>query len=99
MASKIASGRLLLIENKLDEAAAEYDVVVAMKPEGSGEESQRQEALLGKAQILIPHKKFDDSLTLLVEAIKNAARAASTGNDEPRLGRGHFPRAMQDHPH
>jgi tetratricopeptide (TPR) repeat protein len=88
MAAKIASGRLLLSENKLDEAAAEYEAVVAMKPEGAVEESQRQEALLGKAQILISQKKFDESLTLLDEVIKNAASDDSKVNAEAFLRKG-----------
>ena len=88
MAAKIASGRLLLHENKLDEAAAEYEAVVAMKPEGSVEESQRQEALLGKAQILIAQRKYDDSLVLLDEVIKNAAGDDSKVNAEAFLRRG-----------
>ncbi len=88
MASKIASGRLLLKENKLDEAAAEYEVVVAMKPEGAVEESQRQEAVLGKARILIAQKKYEDSLKLLDEVIDKAAADDSKVNAEAFLRKG-----------
>ena len=88
MAAKIASGRLLLKENKLDEAAAEYETVVAMKPEGPVEESQRQEAVLGKARIMIAQKKYDDSLKLLDEVIDKAAADDSKVNAEAFLRKG-----------
>jgi tetratricopeptide (TPR) repeat protein len=88
MAAKIASGRLLLNENKLDEAAAEYETVVAMKPEGPVEESQRQEAVLGKARILIAQKKYEDSLKLLDEVIDKAAADDSKVNAEAFLRKG-----------
>ena len=88
MAAKIAAGRLLLKENKLDEAAAEYETVVAMKPEGPVEESQRQEAVLGKARIMIAQKKYDDSLKLLDEVIDKAAADDSKVNAEAFLRKG-----------
>lgn len=88
MAAKIASGRLLLKENKLDEAAAEYETVVAMKPEGPVEESQRQEAVLGKARIMIAQKKYEDSLKLLDEVIDKAAGDDSKVNAEAFLRKG-----------
>lgn len=88
MAAKIASGRLLLKENKLDEAAAEYDAVLGMTPEGPVEESQRQEAVLGKARILIAQKKYDDSLKLLDEVIDKAAADDSKVNAEAFLRKG-----------
>jgi tetratricopeptide (TPR) repeat protein len=88
MAARIASGRLLLKENKLDEAAAEYEAVVATKPEGPVEESQRQEAMLGKARIMIAQKKYDESLKLLDEVIKNAPGDDSKVNAEAFLRKG-----------
>lgn len=88
MAARIASGRLLLKENKLDEAAAEYEAVVAMTPEGPVEESQRQEAVLGKARILIAQKKYEDSLKLLDEVIDKAAADDSKVNAEAFLRKG-----------
>jgi tetratricopeptide (TPR) repeat protein len=88
MAAKIASGRLLLKENKLDEAAAEYETVVAMKPEGPVEESQRQEAMLGKSRILSAQKKYEDSLKLLDEVIDKAAADDSKVNAEAFLRKG-----------
>lgn len=73
MAAKIALGRMALAENNLDEAVSQYDAVVSMQPEGPVEESQRQEAVLGKARVLIVQKKYDDALKLLDEVIDKAA--------------------------
>ncbi len=64
MTARIALGRLALAENKIDEAAAEYDAVVGMQADGSVEESLRQEAVLGKARVMIGQKKFDEALKL-----------------------------------
>lgn len=72
MASKIAGGRLLLLENKADEAAAAFDAVVAMKAGSPAEELQRQEAMLGKAKILTTQSKHDDAVKLLEEVIAKA---------------------------
>ncbi len=88
MAAKIASGRLALAENKLDEAAADYDAVVAMTAEGQVEESQRQEAVLGKARIMIIQKKFDDALKLLKEVIDKAPPEDVKVNAEAFLRQG-----------
>ncbi len=96
MAARIASGRLLLKENKLDEAAAEYEAVVAMKPEGPVEESQRQEAMLGKARIMIAQKKYEDALKLLDEVIHNAPGDDSKVNAEAFLRKGDCLREMGD---
>jgi tetratricopeptide (TPR) repeat protein len=88
MAAKIASGRLALAENKLDDAAADYDAVVAMTAEGQVEESQRQEAVLGKARIMIIQKKFDDALKLLKEVIEKAPPEDVKVNAEAFLRQG-----------
>jgi tetratricopeptide (TPR) repeat protein len=88
MASRVAAGRLFLSENKLDEAAAEYEAVVAMQPDGPLEESQRQEAVLGKARVMIAQKKFDESLKLLREVIDKAPAEDVKVNAEAFLRQG-----------
>jgi tetratricopeptide (TPR) repeat protein len=88
MAAKVAGGRLALAENKLDEAAAEYEAVVAMQAEGPVEESQRQEAVLGKARVMILQKKFDDALKLLKEVIDKAPADDYRVNAEAYLRQG-----------
>ncbi len=88
MAAKVASGRLALADNKPDEALAEYDAVVAMQADGPVEESQRQEAVLGKARILIIQKKFDEALKLLDEVIAKAPAEDAKVNAEAFLRQG-----------
>ncbi|MBI3860466.1 MAG: tetratricopeptide repeat protein [Planctomycetia bacterium] len=88
MASRVASGKLLMVENKLDESVAEYDAVIAIKPEGALEESVRQEAVLGKSRIMIVQKKFDDALKLLDEVIKSAPDDDVKVNAEAFLRKG-----------
>lgn len=72
MAAKIASGRMQLLENKPNDAVIDFDAVIGMKADNPAEESQRQEAMLGKAKILTTQSKFDDALKLLAEVIEKA---------------------------
>jgi tetratricopeptide (TPR) repeat protein len=88
MAARIASGKLLLTQNKLDDAAAEYEAVISLKAEGAAEESVRQEAVLGKSRIMIAQKKFDDALKLLEEVIAKAPADDVKVNAEAFLRQG-----------
>jgi tetratricopeptide (TPR) repeat protein len=88
MAARIASGKLLLSQDKLDEAAAEYEAVVSQKVDGAAEESVRQEAVLGKSRIMIAQKKFDDALKLLEEVIAKAPADDVKVNAEAFLRQG-----------
>jgi tetratricopeptide (TPR) repeat protein len=72
IAAKIAIGRLLQADNKSDEALAAFDAVIGQSAEGRLEESQRQEAMLGKSQVLISQKKHDEAQKLLEEVIDKA---------------------------
>lgn len=71
-AARIAIARLMQAENKLDEALAAYEAVVAQSADGGADASQRQEALLGKSRVLISQKKFDEAQKLLQDVIKEA---------------------------
>jgi tetratricopeptide (TPR) repeat protein len=72
LASRISMGKLLLADGKPDEAVAAFDAVISQPVDGSQEESQRQEAVLGKARVLIGQKKFDEAQKLLEEVISKA---------------------------
>jgi len=72
LASRIAMGRLLLADNKPDEAVEAFDAVISQPAEGAQEESQRQEAMLGKVRVLIDQKKFEEAQKLLEEVIAKA---------------------------
>lgn len=73
MASRINSGKLAQADNKTEDALKAFDEVIAMKAEGPQEESQRQEAMLGKSRILVVQKSYDEALKLLDEVIAKAA--------------------------
>ena len=68
--AKIASGRILLLMNKLPEAAAAFESVISQIPPGSDETAQRLDAMLAKAKVLIRLTKPSDALKLLVEVIQ-----------------------------
>ena len=59
-----------------------------MTAEGPVEESQRQEAVLGKSRIMIIQKKFDDALKLLKEVIDKAPPEDVKVNAEAFLRQG-----------
>ncbi len=73
MASKNFTARMLLVESKSDEAAAAFDSVIGMKADNPAEESQRQEAMLGKARILTSQNKLGDAVNLLNDVINKAS--------------------------
>jgi tetratricopeptide (TPR) repeat protein len=88
MVSRIAVGRLLLSESHFDEAAAEYEAVIALPAEGPLEVSARQEAMLGKGRILIAQKKYDEALGLFKDVIGNAPSDDAKVNAEAYLRQG-----------
>ena len=91
MASRIASGRLLLSEKKLDEAAAEYEAVIAdFSPTSPLEESIKSEARHSAqvTQIMIAQKKFDEALKLLEEVIAKTPAEDIKVNAEAFLRQG-----------
>ena len=88
MASRVALGRLALADNRLDDAAAEYAAVLAMSADGALEESQRQEAVLGQARVLIAQKKFEEALKLLDEVIAKAPPEDMKVNAEAFIRKG-----------
>lgn len=77
IAAKIATGRLLQADGKLDDALTAFDTVIGQAAEGEAGESQRQEAMLGKAHVLISQKKFDEAQKLLERVIDKAAAEES----------------------
>lgn len=72
LAAKIAIGRMLQADEKPDQAIAAFDAVIGESADGKSGESQRQEAMLGKAQVLIAQKKYDGAQKLLEEVIDKA---------------------------
>lgn len=91
MTAKVATGRLLLADNKPNEALAAFDEVAAMPANGLDAESQRLDALLGKARVLLAQRKFGDAQTVLEEVVDKAGPEDTRVNAEAyiRLGDAH----------
>lgn len=73
LAAKIATGRILTGENKLDEAVQTFDEAVTTAGTGSAEAGRKYEAMLGKARALILQSKHAEALTVLDEVTLKAA--------------------------
>jgi len=73
LAAKIASGRILAGENKLDEAVVAFDDAIKSAGTGSGEVGRKYEAMLGKARALILQSKHAEALTVLDEVTLHAS--------------------------
>lgn len=74
MAAKNASARASLSNNDLPGALSKYEEVAAMKGDTAPEVFRRNEALNGKATVLIAQQKIDDA----VKVIDSVIEAAST---------------------
>lgn len=73
MGSQLALGRVLLQENKLDEAQKEFAAVAAMTAAGPLEESRKSEAQMGLARVMGLQNKAEDAIKLLEEVIQKSA--------------------------
>lgn len=73
LAAKIATGRILMGENKLDEAVATFDDAMKSAGTSAGEAGRKYEAMLGKARALIGQSKHEEALTVLDEVTANAS--------------------------
>lgn len=73
LAAKIASGRILTGENKLDEAVQSFDDAIKSAGSSAGEVARKYEAMLGKSRALIAQSKHAEALTTLDEVTLNAS--------------------------
>lgn len=65
LAARIASGRILTAENKLDEAAKEFEAAAAGASDSAADQVRKYEAMLGQARALVMQSKHEDALKLL----------------------------------
>lgn len=65
MLAKIAAGRVSVAENKLDDAAADFQAAAAMAGDQPADQARKYEAMLGQARALITQSKFDEAITIL----------------------------------
>jgi tetratricopeptide (TPR) repeat protein len=63
--ARIASGRVYVAEDKLDEAAKEFEAAAAAATNSPADQARKYEAMLGQAQALIAQSKFEDALKIL----------------------------------
>lgn len=71
MLAKVATGDVLLLQNKPAEAQASYDQVVSMPAESPSEIASRFEAVLGRAKCARLQKNFSEALKSLDDIIDN----------------------------
>lgn len=67
--AKVNLGRVLMGENKLDEAAQAFDGAIAAAGPSSADQSRKYEAMVGKARSLISSNKQAEALVVLDEVV------------------------------
>ena len=72
MAARNATGRLAMAKGDLPAALNSYNEVLGLNAGSAAELSRRNEALLGKASVLIAQSSHDEALKSIVEAIGKA---------------------------
>lgn len=65
LAAKIATGRILMGENKLDDAAKEFEAAASGAGDSAAEQARKYEAMLGQARALAMQSKHEEALKLL----------------------------------
>lgn len=72
MRAGVSIGRLHMAQNKLKEAEAAFDGVLAIEAEGAQADFQRMNAKLGKARCLAANNKIDDARKMVEEIVATA---------------------------
>jgi tetratricopeptide (TPR) repeat protein len=72
LAAKIANGRVLMGENKPDEAARVFDEAIASAGDTAADKNRKYEAMLGKSRALVLQSKHEEALKDLDEVTTNA---------------------------
>lgn len=65
LAARIATGRILVAENKLDEAVKEFEAAVSAATDSPADQIRKYEAMLGQARTLVMQTKHEDALKIL----------------------------------
>lgn len=65
LASRIAAGRILTAENKLDEAAKAFEAAAAAAGDSPADQVRKFEAMLGQARALVMQAKHEEALKIL----------------------------------
>jgi tetratricopeptide (TPR) repeat protein len=72
MRAGVATGRALLAQEKIDQAAEAFDKVIATEADGKSAHQQRDLAKLGKAATLVASQKPDEAIAMVEEVLKTA---------------------------
>ena len=67
LSARIASWRILMAENKLDEAIREFEAAAAGAGDSPADRARKYEAMLGQARALVMQAKHEDALKILDE--------------------------------
>lgn len=73
LSASVNLGRVLMAENKLDEATQAFDGAIAAAGSSPADVSRKYEAMVGKARALIAQNKESDALTSLTEVVDKAS--------------------------
>jgi len=88
MAARIGKARLLLLQNKLSDAQAAFQVVIGEPAKNSSELARRYEAQIGKATCLQLQKQYAEAVKELNDVIQHAPAEASALQAEAYLRQG-----------
>lgn len=88
MAARIGKARLLLLQNRLGDAQAAFQVVIGEPAKGPFDLARRYEAQIGKATCLQLQKRYADAVKELDNVIQHAPAEASALQAEAYLRQG-----------
>lgn len=91
LAGKIAFGRILMGENKLDEAVQTFDEAIAA---AGNEAARKHEAQLGKVRALTAQSKHNDALPILDDVMATAGRDETALQAEAHVLQGNALQAL-----
>lgn len=74
LASRVASGRVLMAENKTTEAIAEFDAAAATATDSPSDLLRKYEAMVGQARGLISQTKYEDAVKVLDTVSQKVAK-------------------------
>jgi tetratricopeptide (TPR) repeat protein len=73
LGAKVNLGRVLMGENKLQEAAQAFDEAIKAAGPSEADQARKYEAMVGKARSLISQGKYPEALTALDEVVDKAS--------------------------
>lgn len=78
LSAKVNLGRVLMSQNKLEEAAQAFDEAIAAAGTTPADQARKYEAMVGKARSLIAQNRQAEALTALNEVVDKSASSGDT---------------------